>query len=1028
MRCKWVAGCAYVVSMGILLYAQVASSQGIAEAYAIRGAVATRIIEVTSHFAKISESDDLALACKSLSSDLEGVRVEASAELCTVKTRFAGLSGSLTLSLDANGRVGCESNLEQRFLASQCGESAAKIAVPVGADHHPVAVAVLLALQPTLNANGSDESFPHEALRQMLDLAASTSPPEYRADDRSRAGLLLAFEHAYKAGEAPLSRLPVLNWLFERHEQGPTALVDLGRRWAEFMMARPVLAGAMSTEVTRMRFFDLWLSALQSLSVAPEFAKGVANYLDSVSVGLKGVQKDFFVVLLRALVDAVEGNRARSLAGILQVQAALNGPLKDALGRTGSAVAQILHWLELSGSGKLYQLMERIESDTRTCNSGAFISVDTCSAIRLTTAETALQNLQLRLATSLLTPPPSTRNDLSADLRPQLVAVHLTLVAKLAALEGDFKTARTALDRVEQTALGSVNPIGGLGMRLDAILGRTSSANAGIEATRSLLATMPAAARLETEYEIALANWALDAQKPDIAEFQRLQKVEFRLLEQALRETDTSLARTIVNLRAQRRDRNLAVAIKMPALGALLAWQEGAWFKGLEADVATVSHRLNMAAEFMQPNPDEVRRQLGTGFIVLDFQIYASQDAKSFRPGERRLAAVMLSDLAGPVLFDLGAFAPIEAGIAQLRMAIQQREHARIEQLALNLSKVLFGPIQSQLTNDKLLVVIPDGALHALPFDLLVRPGAKGFSPGLQVRTAQSLREALNPVVPVGAPVVIVSSPSFGELTKLGTMQFPDLPGTRTEAEAISRALRDKSAQAFKIIADSHATETAVRSLQSPAVLHFATHGFALTKTGEVRDSGGVRGLMVVSAPVSASAIPISGLPLHVASSIMPRLLQYQPDPLEQVGLALANANKPGASDPSENGILTGREARGLDLHGTALVVLSACQTGLGESIDGEAVGSMQRAMHQAGARFVISTLWPIDDAATAEFMGAFYRGIGGGSAVADALAFAKKEMQQSATYADPIFWAAFQLSGPVARTPTPDTPAADES
>jgi len=136
---------------------------------------------------------------------------------------------------------------------------------------------------------------------------------------------------------------------------------------------------------------------------------------------------------------------------------------------------------------------------------------------------------------------------------------------------------------------------------------------------------------------------------------------------------------------------------------------------------------------------------------------------------------------------------------------------------------------------------------------------------------------------------------------------------------------------AVSMFKGQNALEENVKSLQHPAILHVATHGFF------VDDS---------------------------ASTISPMI---------RSGIILAGVKNNERVVRQEDGVLTAYEATNLDLAGTSLVVLSACQTGLGEVRNGEGVYGLQRAIVVAGAANLLMSLWKVDDAATAELMSSFY-------------------------------------------------------
>ena len=141
-------------------------------------------------------------------------------------------------------------------------------------------------------------------------------------------------------------------------------------------------------------------------------------------------------------------------------------------------------------------------------------------------------------------------------------------------------------------------------------------------------------------------------------------------------------------------------------------------------------------------------------------------------------------------------------------------------------------------------------------------------------------------------------------------------------------------------------------------------------------------------------------------------------NPLIRSGLAFANANlgvKGIKQADDTDGILTALEVLSLDLIGTELVTLSACDTGIGDIKNGEGVYSLNRAFQEAGAKAVLSTLWKVDDEATSEFMQNFYNrfleGIPAQQAI-QATQATQLEFMQNEKYYDPFYWAGFVMTG----------------
>src|SRR5262249_30744552 len=147
------------------------------------------------------------------------------------------------------------------------------------------------------------------------------------------------------------------------------------------------------------------------------------------------------------------------------------------------------------------------------------------------------------------------------------------------------------------------------------------------------------------------------------------------------------------------------------------------------------------------------------------------------------------------------------------------------------------------------------------------------------------------------------------------------------EAQAIKSLFDDAN-----VLTGKQATEAALKQLAAPRILHIATHGFFLTD----------------SSAASGAAAKIE-------------------NPLLRSGLALTGANL--HSSKGEDGILAALEASGLNLWGTKLVTLSACDTGVGEVRTGEGVYGLRRAFVLAGAETLIMSLWPVSDSVTREFM-----------------------------------------------------------
>ncbi|HYC93728.1 MAG TPA: CHAT domain-containing protein, partial [Thermoanaerobaculia bacterium] len=182
-------------------------------------------------------------------------------------------------------------------------------------------------------------------------------------------------------------------------------------------------------------------------------------------------------------------------------------------------------------------------------------------------------------------------------------------------------------------------------------------------------------------------------------------------------------------------------------------------------------------------------------------------------------------------------------------------------------------------------------------------------------------------------------------------------------------------------------------------IVHLATHGFFLRDPQ--RSRSGVRGIIADSR---------QGLPGIALFRTPPE------NPLLRSGLALAGANSAiqGRALPPEagNGMLLAGDVLSIDLAGTELVVLSACESGLGDVRASEGVYGLRRTFLLAGARTLVTTLWPIPDAATRTLMVRFYQAILAGGRRSEALRTAQTAVRNDPRTAHPFFWGAFVCVG----------------
>jgi CHAT domain-containing protein len=226
---------------------------------------------------------------------------------------------------------------------------------------------------------------------------------------------------------------------------------------------------------------------------------------------------------------------------------------------------------------------------------------------------------------------------------------------------------------------------------------------------------------------------------------------------------------------------------------------------------------------------------------------------------------------------------------------------------------------------------------------------------------------------------------------------LPRLPGTGAEVSAIA-GMMQKQDWKTKVYTGDEALKTIIERTTNARVIHLATHGFFLPDQPIATQQHG-------DARASRSEAP----PFIVG------------DPMLRSGLYFAGADRAlaGNSSPAglDNGILTALEAGNLDLTGTQLVVLSACNTGQGDVRNGEGVFGLRRALQEAGAQSVLMTLWSVPDKETLDLMQRFYGKWLSGTEVHQALKDAQLEIRQQVKVDHngkdlPYYWGAFVLVG----------------
>jgi CHAT domain-containing protein len=417
----------------------------------------------------------------------------------------------------------------------------------------------------------------------------------------------------------------------------------------------------------------------------------------------------------------------------------------------------------------------------------------------------------------------------------------------------------------------------------------------------------------------------------------------------------------------------------------------------------------------------DVRRNIPEGTVLIEFarvdDRYAAWIIPRFGPGET-------------VLLDLGSAADIERAVDDLREGIassggangliarlgeRAAEQDAIESLQA-VAKLVFAPLLKHCADAKQLIISPAAALWFVPWSALPLEDGRYAIEQYHIQAAISGRDVMprSPhLVETSVPLVLADADFDAERPAADSSQMTAesrqldavtaqgiarrlanvsrLPGTAMEADAIEGPLTEYIGRKPRVFRAAEAAERVVRQTVSPHVLILSTHGFALPSTSRPDRN-----------ETNSSTDGPAGLD----------------NPLLRCGLLLAGSNRRDSAvhDIANDGILTGWEIMGLDLRGTELVVLGACDTGLGDVVDGEGTASLRQAFQLAGAGAVVSTLWQIPDADSAEIIVGMFRNLAVGQTKAHALRYAQlqqiRKRRNSGGASHPIYWAGFTISG----------------
>lgn len=410
----------------------------------------------------------------------------------------------------------------------------------------------------------------------------------------------------------------------------------------------------------------------------------------------------------------------------------------------------------------------------------------------------------------------------------------------------------------------------------------------------------------------------------------------------------------------------------------------------LETNLSRRSASFRKKQQVRKFNVDSIRASLPENSCLIEYLKY---DYLKLQPDRAipHYLAVVVSQGAEPVILNIGPAAPIDKLIDSYRQHMLQvplaglpsdEDVAEYRDLAKALYEKVWKPVENHAWAKKLVLIAPDGGLNLVSFaglmddngtylierfpihylsagrDLVrlkdVATPAVGLlalgDPAYDASVADRLSNITSLRDTVANPANTVSGSTRAGRGKFRGMKVSPLPWTRREVTRIAQAWTTTRHEPAVLLCGLDASEERLKAeVSGKRVIHLATHGYFLED---------------------------HVLPENSARGTQPHIGPTVKNPLLKSGLFLAGANQRGqAADSSglDDGILTAFEVSAMNLQGTEWVVLSACESGLGEVKAGEGVWGLRRAFQMAGARTVISALWAIPDKQTVSIMEQLY-------------------------------------------------------
>ncbi len=406
----------------------------------------------------------------------------------------------------------------------------------------------------------------------------------------------------------------------------------------------------------------------------------------------------------------------------------------------------------------------------------------------------------------------------------------------------------------------------------------------------------------------------------------------------------------------------------------------------LEKELAARSGLFGKQGPSTRPDFHQIQQRLSEEEALVEMIRLTTYDHYRRDTTVHYLALVVTTGEEKPQIIEVPGGNRLEREeIAGYRRAMQQAKEK------VPFAPVFWGPVEKAVGDRPVLYVSPDGIYNFININTLQDDDGSFELDRHEIFYLTNTRDllTLKGVRGQGSSkrAVLAGNPQYDlgfDWDRMKEMPLPPLPGTEKEVQAVNSILQEQGWKTTLYL-QKEASESNIRKVHRPRLLHLATHGYFLPDIPPSREKVfGIEPQRAVANPLLRSGLLFAGADRTIQN---------------------LDSLTPGRGD---DGILNAYEASMMDLSGTGLVVLSACETGLGEVQNGEGVYGLQRSFQLAGASSVMISLWQVSDVVTQKLMTRFYTYWLRGGDKQKAFLRAQREIRKE--YPAPFYWGAFIL------------------